>query len=491
MVTTRTLLERLHEPDETVEAHLVAELDRLLGQPARQQAAADEILFQQGEELGGVIILLEGQVKLYKMINEQEVVFHSQTVGRLLGLLALSGLAHAFFNCRTITPVTYLRISVESLDRALQHSEDLQQVFLTVIMRSMARRSTRLVELQAEVLALNKNLARERDALAQTLRELQQAQSLLVESEKMATLGHLAAGVAHELNNPIAAINRSADFLQADLQALTAELPEGGVFGEMLQRALTHKPLSSREQRARRTALAEVLDDDTWAETLVEAGLEDVADYERLVTGLTGSRAERVAQLGRYYQLGSALRNIKGCSQRIAGLVKSLRGYSRADQADAAPVDIHEGLEDTLCLFTNRLRAVKVEKQFAAIPPVHGHAGELNQVWTNLIANALDAMQDSGQLTLVTAERDGEVVVQVQDNGPGIPPAHQSRIFDVRFSTRQGRMEFGLGLGLSIVRNIVSRHGGRITVGSEPGCTVFSVCLPVAHQHSIPTRNPK
>lgn len=489
MATTRTLLERLNEPDETVERRMVAELDTLLNRPERQTAAAGEMLFRQNDALDGIIILLDGQVTLYKLINDQEVVFHSQTAGRVLGLLALTRLARAFFNCRTVTPVTYLRIPVDQLDTALQQSEGLQQAFQTVLMRSMARRSTRLVELQSEVLALNKNLARERDALAQTLRELQQAQSLLVESEKMATLGHLAAGVAHELNNPIAAINRSAAFLQSDLLALTAELPDGGVFSEMLQRALTRKPLASREQRARRQVLAEALGDDTWAEKVVEAGIEDPADYNRLVGQWTGPRAERVAQLGRYYQLGSALRNIDSCSNRIAGLVKSLRAYSRADQAEAGPVDIHEGLEDTLRLFSSRLRSVTVEKQFGSLPPVHGYAGELNQIWTNLIANALDAMQDAGKLTLTTLMHGTEVEIQVQDSGPGISPAHQARIFDVHFSTRQGRMEFGLGLGLSIVRNIVSRHGGRIEVASKPGCTVFSVCLPAAHQHSISTRN--
>ncbi len=466
---------------------MIRALDALLVSPSRMDLPAGTMLFRMDDPMDGIYVLLDGQVKLYQEIDGKEVIFHAQTAGRILGLLALTRRSKAFFNCRTTTPVQLLKIGFEDLDQALQQSESLLETFITVLLRSMARRSTRLVELQTEVLALNKSLSRERDALARTLRELRQAQAFLVESEKMATLGQLAAGVAHELNNPIAAINRAADFIQEDLLALAGELPDGAVFGEMLNRALEQKPLTTREQRERRRALARILDDEAMAEHLVGMGIHDAADFERIARNLPGPDEEKIVRMNRYHQLGGALRNISRCAERIAGLVKSLRSYSRSDGEDEVEFDLHEGIEDTLRLFSNRLHDVTVERQFADLPRIKANPGALNQVWTNLIANALDAMEDRGHLTIVTSPQDGAVNVRIIDSGPGIPPEHLKKIFDLRFTTREGRVEFGMGLGLSIAQNIVSRHSGRIEVRSEPGCTEFCVVLPLAPSETVST----
>lgn len=486
MPPQQTLLTRLNEADEEVEARMIRALDALLGNPPPMELPADTMIFRQDDPMEGIYILLNGQVKLYQEIDGEEVIFHSQTTGRILGLLSLSRRSRAFFNCRTVTPVRLLKISFEDLDQALQQSESLLETFIAVLMRSMARRNTRLVELQNEVLALNKTLARERDALARALRELQQAQGLLIESEKMATLGQLAAGVAHELNNPTAAIERAADFIQEDLLALASELPDGAVFGEMLRRALDRKPMPTREQRARRRALADTLEDPTLAEQLVGMGIYDAVDYRRLGAQLTGSDEEIINRMNRYHQIGGALRNITSCAERIAGLVKSLRSYGRAEDSENREIDLHEGIEDTLRLLANRMHDVTVERRFGDLPRVHGNPGALNQVWTNLIANALDAMNDQGALTISTSVEDESAVVRIIDSGPGIAPEHLKKIFDLRFTTRQGRIEFGMGLGLSISQNIVARHGGRMEVRSEPGRTEFCIYLPLPSSNTAP-----
>ena len=485
MPAERTLLARLNEPDEDVEARMIRALDALLIEPPRMTLEAGETLFEQDDEMDGIYILLDGQVKLYQIIDGQEVIFHAQTTGRILGLLALTRRSRAFFHCRAVTPVTLLKVGFDELDQALQQSESLLVTFIMVLMRSMARRSTRLVELQREVVTLNKSLSRERDALARTLRELQQAQGLLVESEKMATLGQLAAGVAHELNNPIAAINRAADFIQQDLLALAAELPDGAVFEEMLRRGLEIKPRSTAEQRAQRRALSQALKDEDLADTLVQIGIGDADEFRRIARNMPGDPATAAQRMQRYHELGGALRNIASCSDRITDLVKSLRSYARTDDGENQGADIHEGLEDTLRLFSNRLRNVTVERQYGELPVVPANPGPLNQVWTNLIANALDAMQDQGTLTIATEADEDHVTVHVIDSGPGIAPEHLKKIFDVRFTTRQGRVEFGLGLGLSISQSIVSRQGGSISVESEPGHTVFSVCLPLRTRNKV------
>jgi two-component system, NtrC family, sensor kinase len=487
MTITRTLLSRLNEPDEAIEARMIEALDEQLGRPARLELPPGEIVFREDDPIDSIYILLDGSVKLLQDIDGREVIFHSHTVGRILGLLALTRQSRAFFTCETISEVELLKISFTDLDQALQQNSDMMISFVTVLLRAMVRRSTRLVEVQTEVLGLNKRLAEQRDSLARALRELEQAQALLVESEKMATLGQLAAGVAHELNNPVAAINRAADYLRQDLLALAAERPDDAAFKAMLDRVFELNPLSTREQRQRRRALTEHLGDEELAERLVGMGIYEVADYESISQLLTGTPAEKLDRLARYNQLGGALRNITNCSERIANLVKSLRSYSRADHSDTGNFNLHEGLEDTLRLFANRLRDVEVIRQYGEIPPLTGNAGEINQIWTNLIANALDAMHDQGQITIETETARDQVLVRIIDNGPGIPTEHQEKIFNMRYTTRQGRIEFGLGLGLSISRNIAHRHAGAIQVTSQPGRTEFSVSLPLSRTTTTTT----
>jgi C4-dicarboxylate-specific signal transduction histidine kinase len=485
----RSFIGGFNAPDEQVESRLIEQIDAALNKPPRLDLAAGTILFRQDDTLDGIYILVHGKVSLYQTSDGKDVVFHSQTVGRIIGLLALTRQSRSFFNCRAVTAVQVIRLTFEDLDRALQGHPILMENFITVLLRSMARRNKRLVELQTEVLTLNKSLAGERDTLTRTLKELQQAQALLVESEKMATLGQLAAGVAHELNNPIAAINRAAEFVREDLLALAAELPDGRVFREMLQRTLQEKPFSTREQREFRRLLATELGDENLAERLVAIGIHQPETYRLLTESMSGAREEKLQRMERYYQLGGALRNIDRCATRIAELVKSLRSYSRAESSDGGEINVHEGINDTLLLFSNRMRDVVVNREYGDLPAIRAHAGELNQVWTNLIANALDAMNNKGQLTIVTATNpDRSISVHLIDNGPGIPPEHLEKIFSLRFTTRQGRIEFGLGLGLSITRNIVARHGGSIAVQSRPGRTEFTVTLPVEPpEHAPPT----
>lgn len=469
----------VHLPEQELEARMIREIDAFLGHPPRVELPAGTLLFDEDVELDSIWVLLSGQVQLFRTLQGEEVVFHSQTVGRIIGLLAFSSRNRSFFACRAATTVTLLKIRFDDLSRALESSSALLGLFSTVLLRSMARRNRRLVELQTEVLTLNQALAAERDQLAHTLRELQQAQMMLVESEKMATLGQIAAGVAHELNNPISAIARSADFLGQDLQRLAGSMTGGEIFREHLARTLAQKPSSTREQREKRAHLQKELGDETLATQLVEIGIADKAEFDRLAARLDQPPREAAETLAGYHQVGVSLRTIDRCAHRITELVHSLRSYARADEPDPRETDLREGLDDTLNLLAHRLREVEIERQYEELPPISIQGGALNQVWTNLIVNALDAMQNRGRLVLKTESLPEErVAVHIIDNGPGIPPDLQAKIFDLRFTTRQGRVEFGLGLGLSISRNIITRLGGTLTVESRPGHTDFCVTLP-------------
>ncbi len=479
----RSFLADVDLEDEVVERAMLEAVDEALGHPQRTHFKQGAILLQEGEAVNEISIIITGQVKLSRFVENRDMVFHSHTTGRIIGLLALAQRRKAFFTCRAVTDVSVIKLSVEELSDALDKNPWLSVHFVTTLIRSLARRNRRVTDLKVRVETLASRLKGERDQLADALKQLETTQTRLVESEKMATLGQLAAGIAHELNNPIAAIQRSIDFLAEDVLSLVSSLPEGGICKEVLHTALTTKPMTTREQRALESALAVFVGDRVLTKRLVRVGITNAQEYGRRFAGLPDKERDRtLATMERFHELGSSLRNISRCSDQIAEIVKSLRSYARTDHSKVATIDVHEGLEDTLRLFGHALKQVEVQRRFGDIPTIKGHAGELNQVWTNLVSNALHVMPDGGVLTLQT-QKAGEtsIVVQIIDTGPGISPENMERVFDLHFTTKEGRIQFGLGMGLSICRQIVARHGGMISVDSRPGRTCFSVALPLSH----------
>jgi signal transduction histidine kinase len=336
------------------------------------------------------------------------------------------------------------------------------------------------------------------------LRELEKAyldqEIALRQSEKMATLGTLTAGIAHELNNPAAATRRAAE----QLRELSVRLETAG---ERL-RAVTLTPaaqdaLRALADRAReRAALPSDLDAlgrsdreseveawleergilDAWdlAPPLAAQGLDPPA-LTRLAESLPGEALP--AGLGwaaSLFPLYTLLNEIGRGSARISEIVGALKSYSYLGQAPVQSVDLREGLDDTLVILRHKLKAgITVHRDYGGdVPKVPAFGSELNQVWTNLIDNAADAMGGKGQITIRTRRQDVWAVVEIEDDGPGIPEAIRPKIFDPFFTTKApGR---GTGLGLSTSYAIVTRkHKGELRVESRPGMTRFIVRLPI------------
>ena len=468
-------------PDEEVELQLIAELDDVLLETTRRHIPAGTTILRSGDAVDGIQVLVDGTVRLTREVGGREVVFHSETAGRIIGLLAVARNRPSFFNVTAESDVTVLPVSLDELDAALQLSPTLAIHFVTVMVRSMARRMLRGVDQQVRIDQLNRDLATERDSLAAALQELENTQAHLVETEKMATLGQLVAGIGHELNNPVAAIGRAVDFLRADIEAIAADHPDGPRLLDMLSTAESTGSLSTRDERRCRTELAAELGDEALARRLVRIGITTADEYRRVVGSDPPDSGEPLLdRWERYHQLGMALRNLRSSAGRIAALVQSLRSYARAGRELSTDVEIHDSLEETLLLFGHDLREVDVQREYGDLPPIDGYPGQLNQVWTNLISNAIQAMERSGTLAIHTDAPDQDHVrVRVIDTGPGINPDHLDQVFDMHFTTREGRVEFGLGLGLRICQDIVSRHAGTIDVESVPGRTCFTVILPV------------
>jgi len=321
------------------------------------------------------------------------------------------------------------------------------------------------------------------------------------QNEKMMALGKLSAGLAHELNNPSAAVVRSAQELKKHLGTVpdkfkrvmkiqaTNEIVDKVnelVFGKI---GREDKLLSLMEKSAREDELADwleqhgVADGYQLAETLVEFGFEpqDLAQIDAWIR-----TEDRTAVIGWVHQVLTTeklVSEIEEAAQRINTLVTSVKGYTHMDRApEKHSTDIHIGIRNTLTMLNHKLKKnnIRLEENFdATLPPAKIFVSEMNQVWTNLIDNAIDAMEGRPNSVLeIKTRKDREfVLVSITDNGPGIPKEVVDKIFDPFFTTKA--IGKGTGLGLEVVQRIVNQHNGRVDVYTQPGRTEFRVCFPI------------
>ncbi|WP_296805961.1 ATP-binding protein [Thiocapsa sp.] len=474
------LLRLLELDTQEVATQLLAGIERVLGPRPRLLLPAGTRLIHEGVDVDAVLVVLRGRVALDHASADGDLRLHHDSTGSVVGLLSLAQQQRAFFTARATTEVEVVHLSFEQLDRALAVDASLGAAMAAVSIRALAKRLRRADQLQVEKTQLNHVLERERRQLSDALHQLEQARLELVEQARYATLGEMAAGIAHELNNPVAAMLRATTYVGEDLERVLASHPQGRLATEIFTAERERAPRSTREERAARRRLQAALGDVGLAQRLFDAGIED-PDRARALAADPPSLdlAEAVAGIG------SAVRNLEVASRRMCELVTSLRAYARPKGDPVAGVDLHAGLEDTLRLMAHRLRDVEIERSYGDLPPIRCHPGELEQLWTNLLVNALDALGDDPdelrRVALITDAPDtGHVRVQIRDNGRGIDPDILPRVFEPRFTTKQGAVRYGLGLGLAIARRIVDAHGGAIELISRPGCTRVTVTLPVA-----------
>jgi signal transduction histidine kinase len=447
-----------------------------------------EYLLREGQINEQVSLILDGEVELLKTGEDGgEYAVGLLGPGQFLGLLSLSSGEPAFLTARARVATQVLSLDREEFGRWLRTRGDFNRLVAPLLLDNLVNRYRRVVSLHLEVAQLTRELDAEKQELKHTIGELQATRNRLIQQEKMATLGQLVAGIAHEINNPIASLARSTDALEAQLDRVFAG-PVPAHLLPLFQRAfvlgLNRKSLQTEEHRRRSEQLQNRF---PWLGRTVVRSLAqlEAADFEELY-GLVarepeGERLMLVERLVDFLETAVLLRSIRIASTRIGSMVRSLKNYSRQDRAADEAIDLREGLQDTLLLFGYVLKKFKLEVDLPAIPLVRCAAGEINQVWTNLILNACEAMGESGSLYLTCGTQPPDWVwVQIRDSGPGISEAVRDKIFQSNFSTKHGS-QYGLGLGLAIARGIIEKHGGRIEVANAlPSGAQFTVYLPEA-----------
>src|ERR1700730_4835573 len=467
-----------NSPEDRVEAlrrvHVFADLpeDQLqwFAEHAQDERyVAGDILFRKGDPPDWMAVFLEGEMHAYRDDNAHDGYVYISRAGdpasEVTGVLPFSRMTEFTVTGRAAMATRILRFPVHLFPELLQRMPILAK---------------RLVGIMSD-----------------RVREMTTADQ---QQDKLMALGKLSAGLAHELNNPAAAANRAANDLivtQAELRAadlrlcghdLTTAQQDAILAFEnaALEHTATTAQVNSLEQSDREDLVASWLEEHAisapWklSGNLVEAGI-DAAGLQRISEVLDkGAFDDVLARVNAQPAEANLASEIKAGTTRISELVGAIKEYSYMDQASVQEVDVHKALESTLLILKYKLRKknIVLTREYAeALPRIKAYGSELNQVWTNLIVNAVDALPEGGRLKVRTKREPTDILVEIRDNGSGIPENFKSRIFEPFFTTKP--VGEGTGLGLDTVARIVRKHRGNIRVESKPGDTCFQIRLPL------------
>jgi signal transduction histidine kinase len=437
------------------------ELQQLMDMAEPVSLHAGETLIKQGEMGDAAYVVIKGEFEIQKQSGQSLIKIDMRNPGDVVGEMALISRAPRNASVVSKTDSEVLRIPQEAFLKLLSSSSTAAMAVLHWV---MAR--------------------------------LSQNEALLHQQEKMAALGTLSAGLAHELNNPAAAAQRSASELNKALlkwHDLSHEI-ESAAFRENQTAWLNEfrEEASRRFESPLKLEALEKIDLVDQLQAWLEAnGVESAWELAPAMVnfGWTVEALEKlkgtaffdlsIQWLGTACLMMGLLSEVQQTTERLSQIVHAMKSYTYLDQAPLLEVDVHEGLENTLVIMQHKLKqGVMIKREYSPdLPRIQAYASELNQVWTNIIDNAIDAMNGKGEISLRTYAKDDNAIVAIADNGPGIPEEICSRIFEPFFTTKPPGK--GTGLGLHISHDIVvNRHHGQLKVESKPGETRFIVILP-------------
>lgn len=430
--------------------------------------AAGDLMFRKGDPPDSMVIYLEGEVHAYWDESDHDQVYigrAGEQATEVSGMLPFSRMTAFQVTGYAVTDVRLLRFPASLFPELMQRMPVLVQ---------------RLVGIMSD--------------------RVREATTLDQQQDKLMALGKLSAGLAHELNNPAAGATRAANDLietlkelrAADMRLCSHDLSDKqtATIAAFESRAIDHtataEQLNSLDQSDREEEVSDWLESHGVAEpwklsaNLVEAGLDSGALDQLLGEIPPTATVDVLTRVNSQLAAAKLASEIKVATARISELVQAIKEYSYMDQASLQELDVHKGLENTLVILKYKLRKkdITVTRDYAeSLPLIKAYGSELNQVWTNLIVNAVDAMSIGGKLKVRTKREPTDILVEIRDNGPGIPAAVRSRIFEPFFTTKP--VGEGTGLGLDTVARIVRKHRGNVRFESKPGDTCFQVRLPI------------
>jgi signal transduction histidine kinase len=427
-----------------------------------------DVVFRKGDKAETMVVYLEGEVHAYWDETDHDMVYIARAGERsteVTGMLPFSRMTEFTVTGYAVTDVRLLRFPVRLFPEMMQRMPVLVQR-LVGIMSDRVRESTTLDQQQ----------------------------------DKLMALGKLSAGLAHELNNPAAGATRAANDLietlkelrAADMRLCSHDLTENqqesidAFERKAIDHTATAKQLNSLDQSDREDEISEWLEahgiTESWklSANLVEAGMDSAALEQLLGEIPATATTDVLSRVNCQLAAAKLASEIKTATARISELVGAIKEYSYMDQAKVQELDVHKGLDNTLLILKYKLKKknISVTRDYAeSLPHIKAYGSELNQVWTNLIVNAVDAMAEGGTLKVRTKREPTDIMIEIRDNGAGIPESARTRIFEPFFTTKP--VGEGTGLGLDTVARIIRKHRGNIRFESKPGDTCFQVRLPL------------
>ncbi|MBX2878229.1 MAG: GHKL domain-containing protein [Saprospiraceae bacterium] len=442
-----------------------AALEWLIDKAEYSVLAEGELFFEPGMKVDHMFMILEGEMGVRVRRGNVMKDFGSNKKGDITGVLPFSRMKSITAEGKVLRELHFLSLHRDHFVEMVNVSYALTQALVAIM-------STRI-------------------------RDFSQSR---FQDEKLMALGKLSAGLAHELNNPASAMVRSSEELYKrihstpdkfksviNMKITTAQTDQVNAILFSKMENLNTVDLSLMEREEQLDDLLDWLEDhnieesDEVAETFVDFGIAE-EDLEKLDEIMDGKELDPIIRwLESTLSLEKLIGEIRESADRISGLIKAVKGYSHMDRGSSMePTDVRDGIRSTVMMlkFKIKQKGIILDKTFSDdLPKVKAFVSELNQVWTNLIANAVDAMDQGGELKIKAYQERSSVCVEVTDNGHGVPEEIQTRIFEPFFTTKS--MDEGTGMGLDIVQKILNKHEASIDLDSVPGRTTFKVCIPI------------
>lgn len=434
-------------------------------------------LLHEGAPNSSLYILLEGTTRNSKRdARGGSIQVDLLGPGSLLGILSFWTGQPSFTDSFAQGDLTALRLDREDFEHGLTRDPEFTRLTQQLLISNLSDRYRRVVGLNMDVAGLTGELERERNALREAVEDLKQTRNQLIHQEKLAVMGQLLAGIAHEINNPATALMKSAELLTREMPQL---FPAGSPEQRLFAAGFSAPFLSSGESRER---MRDLQNRYPWLSRALSRRLSriDAETLEPVLADLPDRSQEAVDQALRVFEIGTALRSITLAEERIRRLVKSVKSYSREGSQESCATRMEECVYDTLTVLNHRLKHYDLRLELAELPVIHCCPGDINQIITNLLTNACDATRPGKRIIVRTEASEEWVRLEVQDQGHGIPEGLIDSIFESTVTTKSGATDFGLGLGLAISRELAHKHQGTLTARNLPqGGALFRLELPL------------